>query len=71
MKSSFLASLLLAAVLGAGGAIVLTHATPAQAAPSEVSGDTVTVFVDATLGVRKKHMAKQLSKSLGDYAARG
>ncbi|QRP65112.1 hypothetical protein I6J77_06670 [Rhodanobacter sp. FDAARGOS 1247] len=71
MKSSFLASLLLTAVLGAGGAIVLTHATPAQASSSEVPGDTVTVFVDATLGFRKKHMANQLTKSHADYAARG
>jgi len=71
MKSSFPASLLLAAVLGAGGAIVLTHAVPAQAASSEVAGGTVTVFVDATLGFRKKHMANQLTKSHADYAARG
>lgn len=71
MKPSFSASLLLAAVLGAGGSIALTHAVPVQAETSTVSGDTVTVFVDATFGFRKKHMAKQLTKSHAEYAARG
>ena len=71
MKSSFLASLLLAAVLGAGGSILVAHAGPAQAEAASVSGDTVTVFVDATLGFRKKHMANQLTKSHAEYAARG
>ena len=76
MKSSFLASLLLAAVLGAGGSILVAHAGPVQAGPAQadaagVSGDTVTVFVDATFGFRKKHMANQLTKSHAEYAARG
>ncbi|MHB1056436.1 MAG: hypothetical protein ACYC0F_00965 [Rhodanobacter sp.] len=71
MKSSFLASLLLAAVLGAGSSILLTHAAPAQAETSAAQGSTVTVFVDATLGFRKKHMANQLTKSHAEYAARG
>lgn len=76
MKSSFPAALLLAAVLGAGGSILMAHAGPAQAGPVQagtagVSGDTVTVFVDATLGFRKKHMANQLTKSHAEYAARG
>ena len=76
MKSSFLASLLLAAVLGAGGSILVAHASPAQAGSVQagttgVSGDTITVFVDATLGFRKKHMANQLTKSHAEYAARG
>ena len=71
MKSSFPASLLLAAVLGAGGSILLTHAAPAQAETSAAQSDTVTVFVDATLGFRKKHMANQLTKSHAEYAARG
>ena len=70
MKSSFVASLLLAAVLGAGGSILLTHAGTAQAQTSPTA-DTVTVFVDATLGFRKKHMANQLTKSHAEYAARG
>ena len=76
MKSSFLAALLLAAVLGAGGSILVAHAGPVKADPVQagtagVSGDTVTVFVDATLGFRKKHMANQLTKSHAEYAARG
>ena len=71
MKSSYLASLLLAAVLGAGGSILLTHADPVQAQGTTTSADTVTVFVDATLGFRKKHMAKQLTKSHAEYAAQG
>ena len=70
MKPSYLASLLLAAVLGAGGSILLTHAGTAQAQTSPTA-DTVTVFVDATLGFRKKHMANQLTKSHAEYAARG
>jgi hypothetical protein len=71
MKPSFFASLLLAAVLGAGGSILLTHAGTAHAETSAGSADTVTVFVDATFGFRKKHMAIQLTKSHADYAARG
>ncbi len=71
MKSSYLASLLLAAVLGAGGSILLTHAEPVQAQGAAESAHTVTVFVDATLGFRKKHMANQLTKSHADYATRG
>jgi hypothetical protein len=71
MKSSFLASLLLAVVLGAGGSILVAHAGPAQTEAASVSGNTVTVFVDATLGFRKKHMANQLTKSHAEYAARG
>ena len=71
MKPSYLASMLLAAVIGAGGSILLTHAEPAQAQAAGTSADTVTVFVDATLGFRKKHMANQLTKSHADYAARG
>ncbi|THD07448.1 hypothetical protein [Rhodanobacter lindaniclasticus] len=71
MKPSFLASLLLAAVLGAGGSILLTHASPAQAQTSTASTDTVTIFVDATFGFRKKHMATQLTKTHAEYAARG
>jgi hypothetical protein len=76
MKSSLLASLALATVLGAGGSILIAHAGPApagqvQASPAGASGDTVTAFVDATLGFRKKHMANQLTKSHTEYAARG
>jgi len=71
MKPSLFASLLLAAVLGAGGSVLLTHAGSARAETPGVSGDTVTVFVDATLGFRKKHMASQLTRSHAEYAARG
>ncbi|CAM5506846.1 hypothetical protein [Rhodanobacter lindaniclasticus] len=71
MKSSFLASLLLATVLGALGSIALTRADPVQAQSATTSADTVTVFVDATFGFRKKHMASQLTKSHAEYAARG
>ncbi|KGI77327.1 hypothetical protein [Oleiagrimonas soli] len=38
------------------------------------SGDqprTVTVFVDATFGMRKNHMARKLTKSEAEYAAKG
>ena len=70
MKPTFFASLLMASVLGAGGSILLTHAGTAQAQTSPTA-DTVTVFVDATLGFRKKHMANQLTKSHAEYAARG
>lgn len=70
MKSSFIASLLLAAVIGAGGSVLLVHPGPARAA-SQPTGDTITVFVDSTFGFRKKHMANQLTKSHAEYAARG
>lgn len=63
------ASLLLAAAIGMSGTLLLTHATPARA--ETVQGDTVTVFVDATLGFRKNHMAKKLTESHAEYAARG
>jgi hypothetical protein len=69
MKSSYLASLLLAVVLGAGGSVLLTHSAPAQAATP--TGDTITVFVDATFGFRKTHMADKLTKSHAEYAASG
>ncbi len=71
MKPSYLASLLLAAVLAGTGSILLTHADPVQATTASAPADTVTVFVDATFGFRKKHMASQLSKSHAEYAARG
>ena len=64
-----LASLLLAGVVGATGSLLVTHVGPAHA--EAVSGDTVTVFVDATFGFRKGHMATQLTKSHAEYAARG
>ncbi|MGN2250641.1 hypothetical protein ACFWZ1_11290 [Frateuria sp. GZRe14] len=63
------ASLLLAAAVGMTGTLLLTHAAPVRA--EAVSGDTVTVFVDATLGFRKNHMAKKLTETHAEYAARG
>jgi len=63
------ASLALAVALGVAGTLSLTRAAPAQA--ETVSADTVTVFVDATLGFRKNHMASKLTKSHAEYAARG
>ncbi len=64
-----LASLLLAGVIGATGSLLLTHAGPVHAESTQA--DTVTVFVDATFGFRKNHMASKLSKSHAEYAARG
>ena len=63
------ASLLLAAAVGMTGMLLLTHAAPVRA--EAVSGDTVTVFVDATLGFRKNHMARKLTETHAEYAARG
>ena len=63
------ASLLLAAALGMVGTLLLTHATPVRA--EAASADTVTVFVDATLGFRKNHMARKLTETHAEYAARG
>ncbi len=72
MKPSYLASLMLVAALGGAGSTMLTHAGPAQAEPTtESSPETITVLIDATFGFRKKHLAKQLTKSHAEFAARG
>lgn len=72
MKPSYLASLLLAAVLGGAGSVMLTHAGPVRAETATGSSpETVTVFVDATFGFRKTHLANQLTKSHAEFAARG
>ena len=71
MKPSYFASLLLAAVIGGAGSILMTHAAPVQAETTAAAPESVTVFVDATFGFRKKHLASQLSKSHAEYAARG
>jgi hypothetical protein len=63
-----LASLLLAACLGGVAAVTATHVADARAA---APADTVTVFVDATFGFRKDHLARQLTKSHTEYAAKG
>ena len=67
-----LASLLLACALGALGSFALTHVEPVQAHSAAADdAETITVFVDATFGMRKGHMANQLTKSHAEYAARG
>lgn len=71
MKLSHLACALLALSLTGAGSLALSHAEPAPQQVPVTSDTTVTVFVDATLGFRKKHMASKLSKSHADYAARG
>lgn len=72
MKPSYFASLLLVAVLGGAGSIMLTHAGPVRGETTTGSSpETVTVFVDATFGFRKKHLASKLSKSHAEFAARG
>lgn len=62
------ASLLLAALLGAAVALFATHAAPVRA---DTPTDSITVFVDATFGFRKDHLASQLNKSHAKYAAKG
>ncbi|WEN16751.1 hypothetical protein PY254_08815 [Rhodanobacter sp. AS-Z3] len=71
MKSNWLASLLVTVVLVGAGTMLVTQAGPARAAVPADQAETITVFVDATFGFRKKHMATQLTKSHADYAARG
>lgn len=70
MKSRLsLAALIFLGACLVGGSLVATGAF----ARSE-SGDrpqTVTVFVDATFGMRKNHMARKLTKSEAEYAAKG
>jgi hypothetical protein len=63
------ASLVLALAVGIAGTLLLTHAVPARA--EAAPADTVTVFVDATLGFRKNHMARKLTETHAEYAARG
>lgn len=52
--------------VGAG----VTHMAPAQAAQSTGS-QSVTVFVDATFGFRKDHMASEITDSNKEYEAKG
>ncbi|MEI7037719.1 hypothetical protein [Fulvimonas yonginensis] len=63
------ASMLLAVAVGMAGTLLLGHAVPAQAEAS--SPATVTVFVDATFGFRKNHMADKLARTHAEYATRG
>lgn len=51
---------------------MLAHAGPTRAeATTGSSPETVTVFVDATFGIRKKHLAKELTKSHAEFETRG
>ncbi|HET6432582.1 hypothetical protein [Dyella sp.] len=71
-RPSPVASILLAAALVCGGAFALARVSPVQARPAAADeAETLTVFVDATFGMRKGHMANQLTKSHALYAARG
>jgi hypothetical protein len=66
------ASLLLAGAIGAVGSIALTHVDPVHASTASANAqETVTVFIDAHFGMRKDHLAGQLTKSHADFAARG
>ena len=65
--AALFAASLLGGLVGAG----VTHVPMAHAAGSEQVVDSVTVFVDATFGFRKKHMASQLTKSHARYEAMG
>lgn len=51
---------------------MLTHVDPVRASTASADApETVTVFIDATFGMRKGHMANQLTKSHAEYVARG
>ncbi|ODV12450.1 MAG: hypothetical protein ABT19_11420 [Rhodanobacter sp. SCN 68-63] len=66
------ASLLLAGAIGTVGTIALTHVDPVQARTASADApETVTVFIDAHFGMRKDHLAGQLTRSHADFAARG
>lgn len=63
------ASLFAAGFLGVAVGCGATYVGTAHA--SDRSPESITVFVDATFGFRKDHMARQLSSSHADYEARG
>lgn len=69
MKPSLrIASLALAVVIGCGAGMLVSQTGNARA---DTPADAVTVFVDATFGFRKDHMAKKLSESHAKFAAKG
>ena len=69
-KTAFGFSALLATgALGMGAGFGASYMQSAHA--SDDSPQSVTVFVDATFGFRKDHMARKLSKSHAEYAAKG
>ena len=45
--------------------------SPQQANVRVGSDESVTIFIDAHFGMRKDHLAGQLTKSHADFAARG
>ena len=69
-KAAFgLSALLATGALGIGAGVGASYMQSAHA--GDDSPQSVTVFVDATFGFRKDHMARKLSKSHAEYAARG
>ncbi|MGA7296966.1 MAG: hypothetical protein WBW92_05610 [Rhodanobacteraceae bacterium] len=69
-KTSFgLSALLATGLLSAGAGLGVASMSRAHASDSKPQ--SITVFVDATFGFRKDHMARKLSKSHAEYAARG
>lgn len=69
MTAFGLSALLATGILGTGAGFGISMVTSAHA--SDSPAQSVTVFVDATFGFRKDHMARQLSKSHREYAAKG
>ena len=66
------APLLLATAIGAVGSLALGHVGPARADTAPTGApESVTIFIDAHFGMRKDHLAGQLTKSHADFAARG
>lgn len=71
-KMSFVLGAVLAAGLIVGcSSVAATQMSSAQTTQSSRSANAVTVFVDATYGFRKDHMARKLTKSHAEYAAKG
>ncbi len=69
-KTAFgLSALLVTGVLGFGTGMGASWMQTAHA--GDDSPQSVTVFVDATFGFRKDHMARKLSKSHAEYEAKG
>ncbi|HET6632735.1 MAG TPA: hypothetical protein VFG73_08515 [Rhodanobacteraceae bacterium] len=63
-----LATLLAAGLIGGCVGVGASNINVARAADGPQS---ITVFVDATYGFRKDHMARQLTRSHEEYAAKG
>lgn len=70
-KQSYgLTVILMAGLVGGCVGAGATHIGTAHAS-DRVQGQAVTVFVDATFGFRKNHMANEITKSNAKYAAKG